>query len=245
MTGWDIFLLAGSALLVGLGKTALPAIVTIPVAVLASVLPARQSTAVMLLLLLLGDCIATAMYRRQADWRMLRALLPSVGLGVLLGAAFLYVADDAMMRRTIGIVLIALTLLTVLMMRVVSPERLAARFKSRFVRSSYGCLGGATTMAANAGGPVMHLYLLSSGLDKATFLGTQAWFFFIVNIIKLPFSAGIGLFAGDTLTIALACAPGVIVGALAGVILARCIKQEHFTMVIIVFTLVSSAFLIV
>ena len=233
MTGWEVLLLGVCGVLVGLGKTALPAITTIPVAVMASVLPARQSTAVMLLLLLVGDVVATAIYRRQADWRMLRSLLPSVIVGVAAGSAFLLIANDRAVRTTIGVTLIALMLLTVAMMTLVPAQTLARRFTSPIIRSAYGCLGGATTMAANAGGPVMHLYLLSSGMDKATFLGTQAWFFFVVNVIKLPFSAGIGLLAGDTLTI-----------ALAGIALARRITEHHFTTIILVLTLVSSAFLL-
>ena len=52
---------------------------------------------------------------------------------------------------------------------------------------------GFTTMVANAGGPVLSLYLLSAGFRKLGFLGTSAWFFLIVNTSKVPFSVGLGL----------------------------------------------------
>ncbi len=48
-------------------------------------------------------------------------------------------------------------------------------------------------MVADAGGPVMSMYLLLAGFRKLGFLGTSAFFFLIVNISKVPFSVGLGL----------------------------------------------------
>ncbi|WP_210115828.1 hypothetical protein [Acidipropionibacterium timonense] len=65
--GW--VLLAVASLLLGVAKTALPGLATVAVAMFAAVLPARESTAVMLVLLLLGDVIAVWTYRHDVDWR--------------------------------------------------------------------------------------------------------------------------------------------------------------------------------
>ena len=54
-------------------------------------------------------------------------------------------------------------------------------------------------MTANAAGPVMTLYLVAQGVEKRRFLGTSALFFFGVNLCKVPFSVGLGLFSGETL----------------------------------------------
>ena len=48
-------------------------------------------------------------------------------------------------------------------------------------------------MTANAAGAVMTLYLSASGIEKRRFIGTNAWFFLIVNLVKVPFSVGLGL----------------------------------------------------
>ena len=56
-----------------------------------------------------------------------------------------------------------------------------------------GGLAGFTSTVANAGGGVMAIYLLGAGLDMLNFLGTGAWFFFVVNLAKLPFSIALGL----------------------------------------------------
>src|SRR5699024_4247740 len=63
----------------------------------------------------------------------------------------------------------------------------------------YGLMGGFTTMVANAAGPVMLLYFYAMRMPVLTFLGTSAWYFAIVNLFKVPFSAGLGLITRDTL----------------------------------------------
>ncbi len=56
-----------------------------------------------------------------------------------------------------------------------------------------GILAGFTTMVANVSGPIMVLYLLALRLPKVAFIGTAAWFFLSLNLLKVPFSAGLGL----------------------------------------------------
>ena len=52
------------------------------------VLPARMSTAALLVLLLFGDLFAVIAYRRYVKWKVLIALVPYVLVGVLAGALF-------------------------------------------------------------------------------------------------------------------------------------------------------------
>ncbi|CAM5743565.1 hypothetical protein SALBM311S_11557 [Streptomyces alboniger] len=68
------------------------------------------------------------------------------------------------------------------------PDSSSPTGRAAFEARSYGVLGGFTTMVANAGGPVMSMYLLSAGFRKLGFLGTSAFFFLIVNVSKVPFS---------------------------------------------------------
>jgi len=50
----------------------------------------------------------------------------------------------------------------------------------------FGLLGGFTTMIGNAAGPVMAIYLLSLKMPKYSFVGTNAWFFLVINCRYLP-----------------------------------------------------------
>lgn len=232
--------LAVGALLVGIAKTALPGLATLAVAGYATVLPARESTAVLLVLLLTGDLVAIWAYRRDCDFTTLRRLVPTVLVGVVAGAAFLAFADNTTMRRTIGVILLALTALTLWNMR----RGLDDAAQGVPARIGYGALGGFTTMAANAGGPVMTLYFLAARFDMIRFLGTQAWFFFLINVAKLPFSLGLGLLGGEMLVPLLVLAPVVLLGTWLGRVVIRHIDETWFTRVIIALTIVSSLYLL-
>lgn len=105
----------------------------------------------------------------------------------------------------------------------------AGRVKAR----SYGILGGFTTMVANAGGPVMSLYLLSAGFRKLGFLGTSAWFFLIVNTAKVPFSVGLGLIDAKSLLLDAILVAFVVPGALIGRYCVDRINQKLFERLVI------------
>jgi uncharacterized membrane protein YfcA len=62
------------------------------------VLPAKESTGTILLLLIVGDAFALVSYRRHADWRTIVRMAPAVVLGLVAGAVFLVVATDALVR---------------------------------------------------------------------------------------------------------------------------------------------------
>ena len=260
-------LLLAAACLTGLAKTVLPGAATIAVALFAAVLPAKESTGVMLVLLLVGDVLAVWSYRHDADVTMLRRLIPAVAVGVLAGAVFLRLASDTGTRRVIGVVLLLLIAATLWGRRrgarrapgtaaatgseggptAPSPgstdDAVGSRSgagSSRPARALYGALAGFTTMAANAGGPVTSMYFLACRYPVKAFLGTTAWFFFLVNVAKLPFSLGLGIIRPEHLALDAVLAPVVIVFALAGRRLADRMDQRVFEPIVIVLTVVSA-----
>ena len=244
LTGWAWALLALAAVVVGLSKTAVPGAGTIAVAIFAAVLPARQSTGVLLLLLILADLFAVAMYRRHADWKALVRLAPAVVVGVLLGVVFLWFADDVWVKRTIGVVLLGVIAITLLRRRLQAGAG-ADSGSHRIAAATYGSLGGFTTMVANAAGPVMSMYFLAARFEVKAFLGTAAWFFAIVNVFKVPFSIGLGIITVPGLLIDLVLAPLVIVAAFFGRWLADRMPQQLFEKLVIVFTIVGAVYLLV
>jgi uncharacterized membrane protein YfcA len=99
-----------------------------------------------------------------------------------------------------------------------------------------GWFGGVTTMVANAAGPIMSIYLLACRLPKMELVGTGAWFFFVVNVSKVPFSATMGLVNAHSLLLTLILAPVVVVGAFLGRWLLLRINQALFEALLIAFT---------
>ena len=267
LTAASWILLMVVAALCGIAKTALPGAATIAVALCTAVLPAKESTGAILLMLMTGDLLAVWSYRHDADFRMLRRLVPAVLAGVGAGALFLHLASDSSTRRLIGIVLLLLVAITLLQRRAAGRSRVPTRSpippiappasgasgapealeasaapaaSGRAARLVYGSLAGFTTMVANAGGPVTSMYFLACRYPVKAFLGTTAWFFFLVNLVKLPFSVSAGLVNATTLSLTGIAAPAVIASALAGRRLAERMDQRVFEPIIIALTIVSA-----
>ena len=267
LTAASWILLMVVAALCGIAKTALPGAATIAVALCTAVLPAKESTGAILLMLMTGDLLAVWSYRHDADFRMLRRLVPAVLAGVGAGALFLHLASDSSTRRLIGIVLLLLVAITLLQRRAAGRSRVPARSPvppmappasgasgalealrasaapatgGRAARLVYGSLAGFTTMVANAGGPVTSMYFLACRYPVKAFLGTTAWFFFLVNLVKLPFSVSAGLVNATTLSLTGIAAPAVIASALAGRRFAERMDQRVFEPIIIALTIISA-----
>jgi uncharacterized membrane protein YfcA len=238
-SNWELVALAAAAVLVGFSKTAVSGAGTISLAVFAAVLPARESTGVLLLLLIAGDVFAVFTYRRHAHWPTLVRLFPAVVAGVVVGAVFMLWADDNAVRTSIGAILLLMAAVTVWQRRPEAAEVLAAQQDGgggRLKARSYGVLGGFTTMVANAGGPVMSLYLISTGFQKLGFLGTSAWFFLIVNTSKVPFSVGLGLIDARSLLLDAVLVLFVVPGAFIGKACVDRIDQLFFDRLVIAAT---------
>ncbi|MFJ2154754.1 MULTISPECIES: sulfite exporter TauE/SafE family protein [unclassified Streptomyces] len=247
ISGWEFAALAAAALLVGFSKTAVSGANTVSLAIFAAVLPARASTGVLLPILIVGDVLAVLTYRRHAHWPTLWRLFPAVAAGVVIGTLFLVWADDAVVRTSIGAILLFMAGVTLWRRRKADagveagagdePDSVTSR-SGRAKARSYGVLGGFTTMVANAGGPVMSMYLLSAGFRKLGFLGTSAFFFLIVNVTKVPFSVGLGLIDGHSLLLDASLAAFVVPGALIGKWAVNRINQRLFEQLVIAATII-------
>lgn len=224
--GWIV--LVFSALVIGISKTSVGGMGALAVAGFAMFLPAKESTAAVLLLLIIGDVVAVSIYRRSADWALLRRLLPAVVPGIALGALLIALVNNQILTLVIGFsILIALALQIQLRRR--PTAQLTESTQPHLAASvGAGAAAGFTTMVANAAGPIMALYLLAARVDKVRFVGTNAWFFLLVNLCKVPFSAGLGLFPASTWMLTLILAPVVLVGTWIGRKLLRLVTQSVF-----------------
>lgn len=228
LTVW--VLLAVAAALVGFAKTAIGGAGALAVVIFAAALPTRASTGALLPLLLVGDLVAVAVYRRHASLSTLLRLLPGVLPGFLLGAWLVAVVDDSAMRTAIGLVLLAMTGLQLVQMRGRGdPGRRALGATPHPVLTVLaGVVAGFATMTANAAGPVITIYLLLGGLTVLEIVGTGAWFFLAVNVAKVPFSAGLSLISRDSLQLDAILVPALLVGAVAGGLAIRHINRRQF-----------------
>ncbi len=231
--GLLILLLAG--FFIGVSKTGIPGIGMLAIAMTALVIPARLSTGLILPMLILGDFFAVAYYRRHACWNHLVKLFPYAAMGIILGYFALGRMDDQQLRPIIGFII--LLILGFNEADILDRWNIPARW---WFAAAIGLSAGFTTMIANAAGSIMIIYLLAMRLPKQQFIGTAAWYFFILNWFKVPFSAGLGLINPNSLMLNLKVAPAIITGSFIGVYLMRVIPQKVFEAVIKFLTVVAA-----
>lgn len=239
---WQFAALAFCALLIGFSKTGIQGAVVVSIPMMALAFGAKESTGVILPMLCFADLIAVAYYRRDADWRLVLKLLPSAVVGFF--AAL--VADSFVSGRGFGILMASCIFIGLVTMFVARGERAQKIAKSGKCAVLFGILGGFTTMIGNAAGPVMSVYLLSAGLPKRSFVGTSAWFFLLVNYMKIPLQ----VFAWDNIGAqalkAGACGiPFIFIGAILGVRLVNIVPEKFFRALVVLSTIVGTIIMVI
>jgi len=237
---WQWALGALGAYLVGLSKTGIAGLGVLSVALFASALPARESTGIVLVVLISADIVAVTAYRREVSWPHLLRLFPWAAAGVVLGFLIMGRIDSQTTQRLIGVILVGLVGLQFWRSRSKAVAKLAEETHPHpLISALAGVSAGITTMIANAAGPIMIIYLLAMRLPKLIFMGTSAWFFFAVNLFKVPFSYSLGLINLGSLQISLLLIPFAVAGAITGRILIKYIDQRLFELLAMVLTLLA------
>jgi len=231
---WQWGLAIVGALLVGMAKSGIAGLGMLFVAIFAQIMPARESTGIVLPLLCLGDVLAVASFRRHAQWRFLWRLFPWTAAGVVLGYFALGRIDDRQTRLLIGAIILALLALHV-GRRWRAGDTVGEEHRW-WVAPAVGVLAGFTTLVANAAGPLMVIYLLAMRLPKMEFVGTGAVFFLLLNLFKVPFMLDLGLINHGSFTVNLWLAPAVLAGAWLGRWLLGKINQRLFENLVLVFS---------
>lgn len=226
--GWVV--ISFCAVMVGTAKTGVPGLGILPVPLMALLSETRQSTGILLGILILADLFAIVYHRRNARWSHVLRLLPAAFAGIVAGYFGLRQVSDEQLRPIIGAI--------VLLMLGVNYWRTKVRGEDAPVPAQWwfaaalGFLAGVTTMMANAAGPIMVIYLLAMRLPKVEFVGTSAWFFFVVNWLKVPFSANLNLMTVESVELNLMMLPFIAIGAAAGIFFLKKIPQKAFTTIV-------------
>lgn len=230
-TQWALAALAAFG--VGMSKGGLAGVGLFHVLIFATLFDARESTGIVLPMLVIGDALAVLLFRQHARWDYVRRMLPPAVLGVILGSVLMRVLKNVEFRPVIGGIVLLLTLMQ--LTRIVRPDLFSRVPHSLWFAWSLGLLAGMTTMLANGAGPIMALYFLSVSLPKLELVGTSAWYFLVLNTIKIPFSAGLGLINAGSLSLNLVLAPMIPLGLLCGRWLVVRIPQKAFDAMLLAF----------
>ncbi len=220
------------AFLVGLAKGGLPGVGNLAIPLYALAFGAKASVGILLPVLLCADVAAVLIYRRNADWRAIHRVLPAALIGLGLGFLLFDAIPASVFSPVVGVIMLVMTALHFLRLALLgepSTEQTEALAQNWAFRGTLGTLLGTTTMLANAAGPVGALYLMALRLPRATFLGTAAWFFFILNVVKLPFQAILGTVSPGSLSLSVLLGGAAVAGALLGPHVAQRLPEKAFS----------------
>lgn len=237
---WTLAILA--AVGIGVSKSGLPGISLLHVVVFAHLFPGLPSTGVVLPMLIAGDLGAVRLFRRHAQWAHVWRTLPPALAGVVAGWWVMGRLPGGRFGPVIGGIVLVLSL--VQLARDLRPGLFRELPDSPGFAWVMGFLAGLTTMLANAAGPVMALYLLAVALPKDAFVGTSAWFFLLINLLKVPFSCQLGLITLPSLAFNALLVPAILAGLLLGRQVVSRLSQRGFDILVLVFAMAASLRLI-
>ena len=228
------FLIASiSSFLLGVAKAGVKGIAALIVTGLAIAYGAKESTGILMPLLICGDIFAVSYYKRYVKWKYIIILIPWMILGVLFGVITGNNISEKLFQYGMAIIII----LSVSLMYYWDTKKKNEIPENLIFAPSMGLLAGFTTMIGNLAGAFSNIYFLAMRLPKNEFIGTSAWLFFIINVFKIPFHVffwkTINL---KSLIISLKLVPFVIIGLIIGVFIVKKIENKNYRKLILILT---------
>ena len=237
---WLLFLLCGS--FVGMSKTGISGAGLMFVPIMAQIFSGKLSVGIVLPMLIFADLFAVYYYHRHANWRYIILSIPWALVGVIIAAIIGNEINDAQFKNILAIVILT-AIAVMLLLDFYKPS--TKLLDNWWFAAILGLAGGFATMIGNAAGPIASLYLLSMRLPKNNYIGTSAWFFLIINVIKVPFHLFIwNTISLKTLTVDLIAIPSIILGVFVGIHLVKYFSEKYYRYFILISTSLSALFLL-
>ena len=227
---WAMVVICG--MLFGMAKTGVAGVGMLAVPIMAGIFGGRPSAGIVLPMLCVADTFGVTYYHRHAEWKYVLRLMPWTIAGLFIG---LLVGGSVSDTQFKGIIAVIILLSVVIMIwrdirhgEVVVPDKL-------WFHAIMGLAGGFATMIGNSAGPIMALYFLSMYLPKNAYIGSIAWFFMIVNLLKVPLHVFFwGTITFQTVSFNMVMIPAIAAGALFGIKIVKKIPEKPYRVFIIV-----------
>ena len=229
MNTLELTLLSGivfsvTSFVIGLSKSGIPGLGLLLVPIMLIAFPAKESVGMLLPVLMVGDIVAIVSYRKFARKDLLLRVVPIAFVAIILGALLLSRLNNSGMTHLLGWLVLALCAVDLIKSRgwIKNPA------DNWWFKSIVAGLAGLASTLGNAAGPVMSIFFIMAKLSPQEQLGTAAWFFLFVNIIKLPFFISQGMLQLSWLPTIAWMIPPLLLGALCGKLIVSRIRREVF-----------------
>jgi len=155
-------------------------------------LPTELALGALLPILMSMDVVSISAHRKNTQWRMVAYALPGAAIGILIGTAVIALVSAQSIQVSIGILAVVFSILTL------SGYSLKSATWPNWVASIFGSVAGLTSTIAHAGGPPIHIYLLSRCATPLIFAVVSAyagvWVARTITKTQFKYAANILLF---------------------------------------------------
>ncbi|MBU3604902.1 sulfite exporter TauE/SafE family protein [Polynucleobacter sp. AP-Kaivos-20-H2] len=216
----------------GLGTLSLP--------LMASQAPINEALAIMLPLLIVIDLVGLRRYIQNANWGILKIVIPPAIAGLLLGMIFFTAITPQVLTLSIGIFTLLFLIQNLAMSRIEAKETKSYPWLGR----AMGLTSGFTSFVAHIGGPPITVYMLREKLLPMVYTSTLGVFFTVMNFGKLGPYAYLDLLNYKQLATSIILLPCAPVGVYFGFYLAKRISMKWYYRTVRFFLLIASIKLI-
>ena len=181
---------------------------SLSVPILIFVLPPKLAIGVLLPLFLVTDVWVVYIWRKMLEKRILLVMCTFGIFGQIVGWLLFDYLNDKILTGLIG----AIALITafnyawrrIRPMKETTVEISISVSKRILQRGAIWCgLSGISSFVSLSGGIPAQIFLLPHALARQSFVGTLCVYFFVINLVKIPFYIEIGIFSESTLAISL------------------------------------------
>jgi uncharacterized protein len=219
-----------AVLIIGISKAGFgSAFGSLAVPLMALTITVPMATAILLPVLCVMDALGLRVYWGQADWKMLRLILPAGMVGIVLGWLFFNQVQPKYLGALVGITAIGFVALRSWQgIKAKQMGGLPPYKAPNWIGRLCAVGSGFTSFVAHAGGPPMSLYTIPQKLNPVTFAATMTVFFACINLAKwIPYHT-LGLLKWEFLTTSLVLIPLGALGNYLGLQLAKTINPGVF-----------------
>ena len=239
ITAYQLISLSLYAVLVGFERAGLRSAVLPSVPLVVESFGAVEALGYMIPLLVIADIFSVSYYRKHTDKKELIKLIPFAAVGITAGLMTGGSISQGVLKKVIGTLIIISLIIISLNKRLSSCRQVTGCYKN--TGPFFSMAAGFTSMLGGAGGPLISTYFLLTNVTKEVFIGTTAWFFFFVNMIKFPLyllvwkNIHINTLAADLFML-----PVVAAGIFFGLMIVKRIPEKGFRIFIFSATLLSA-----
>ena len=230
-----------SVIVIGISKSGFGAglgVLSLPL--MASQSTLNEALAVLLPLLIAIDLVGIRRFLKNANWRILKLILPAAFLGMFLGMIFFTVITPKALTLFVGVFI----MLFLIQMLVTSHFDLRDAKPYPWLGRLMGATSGFTSFVAHNGGPPITIFMLRENLLPMVYTSTLGVFFAFINFGKLGPYAYLDLLHFKQLATSAILLPCVPVGVYLGFYLAEKISVKWYYRIVQFFLLVASVKLI-